>query len=439
MSFFRSIAVYALAALPVAGAAQISFSTAMDMALRSNPQVQLAEADVQRARAAVSEARDAYVPTLIGGSGLGESYGFPIGQPTLFNVASQSLLFNFSQHDYIRAARFSLTAANLSLADARQAAAEDAAVTYISLDRDIRRMETLQQELTFANRLVDIVQQRIDAGQDNALALTTAKLTAAQIKLALLHAQDDEEMDQAHLGRLMALPPRGLTTVSESIPTFPPLTSASAPEVATNTPSVDSAYANARSKQQLARGDAHYLYRPQIAFVAQYSLFSTFNNYQVYYNNFQQNNAAAGIQLTLPVVDVVHRAKARESAADAVHAQRQADIFRDQELDGRLKARHATAELMAKADVATLEQQIAQQQLDVLLVELQNGSGNGASPPSPKDEMSSRIAEREKQLALLDLSFQVKQAQLNLLRQMGDLEAWLKSAVGQTSLSATKP
>ena len=105
------------AAVTVPASAQISFSSAIDLALRNNPRVLAAEAEVDKARAGLEQARDIYIPTLVGGSGLGYSYGFPLGQPSVFNFTSQSLLLSFSQPDYIRAARASLTAANLALKD----------------------------------------------------------------------------------------------------------------------------------------------------------------------------------------------------------------------------------------------------------------------------------------------------------------------------------
>src|SRR5580698_3429683 len=109
---------FALAVTPAV--AQISFTTAIDLALKNSPKVMMAQADVDKSQAALEEIKNAYIPTLAGGSGLGWSYGFPLGQPSVFNFTSQSLLFSFSQKDYIRAALASLDAANLALRDARQ-------------------------------------------------------------------------------------------------------------------------------------------------------------------------------------------------------------------------------------------------------------------------------------------------------------------------------
>jgi outer membrane protein TolC len=425
-----------MAAMPAK--AQISFTTAVDLALKNSPRVMAAEAEVEKAQAGLSQARDVYIPTLVGGSGLGYSYGFPVGQPSVFNVTSQSLVFNFSQPDYIRAARASLNAANLALRDARQAVAEDTAITYLALDYDLRRQAALSDESGFAAKLISISQARLDAGQDTSIDLTHARLTAAQVRLARLRVEDDADADRMHLARLIGLPANGLSVVSSSIPGFTPPRAEGASQGPMASPAVESAYAIAQAKQQTAFGDARYLWRPQIYFAAQYNRFSKINNYDAYYKNFQHNNAGIGIEITLPVLDYVHKAKARESAAEAARAQHEADAARDQFLEGRLKVRRSTALLAARAEVADLDQQLAKQQLDVMLVQL-NTSGSSGAQMTPKDEQNSRIAEREKYIAYLEAGYQMKQAQINLMRQTGELENWLKSATQLQPQEASKP
>jgi outer membrane protein TolC len=435
------IACSALAGAAAPAIAQISFTTAVDLALKNSPKISIAQADVAKAQAALQELHDAYIPTVTGGMGLGPpSYGFPLGTPSLFNITSQSLVFSYSQRDYIRGAQAALKAANLALADARQGVAEDASITYLAVDRDTQRQAALREQAGFAAHLVSIVQDRLDAGQDTPMGLTSARLSAAQIRLAVLRADDEAAADQAHLAQLTGLPAKGLSVAGNSIPAFtaPTPDLSGAPQA--SSPAVDSAYASARAKREIAFGDARYLLRPQISFAAQYSRFAEFNNYQEYYLHFQQNNAAVGVQINLPVFDMVHRAKARESAADAAHSEHEADMMRDQFFESRLKAQHTTAELAARAEIAGLDQQLAQQQLEVLLIQLKAGNGSSSSVQmSPKDEQSSRIAERDKFLSALDADFQMRQAQINLLRQTGELDAWIRSAEQTQPLTLSKP
>jgi outer membrane protein TolC len=436
------IACSAFASVVAPACAQISFATAVDLALKSNPRVLTAHADVDKALAVVQQLRDAYIPAVVGGSGLGPpSYGFPLGQPSIFNITAQSLVFSYAQRDNLRAARASLDAANLTLKDVNEAVAEDTAITYLALNRDLQRQAALQQQQGFADHLVQIVQERLDAGQDTAIDLTTSQLTAAQIRLAHLRAEDETAIDQAHLAHLIGLPAQALGTTSESVPTLP---NPSSPDLTGTTlitsPAVDSAYAIARSKREIAFGEARYLWRPQITFDAQYSRFAKFNNLQDYYFRFQQNNAAVGVQITVPLYDKAHQARAREAAADAAHAEHEADSLRDQFFDSRLRARHTAAELSTRAEIATLDQRLAQQQLDVLLVQLKAGSGNLSGPQmSPKDGQTARIAEREKYVAVLNANFEAAQAQISLMRASGELESWLTAAARTQAPAPAKP
>jgi outer membrane protein TolC len=435
----RCVAFFVFAAAAAPAYAQISFSTAIGLAFKSNPKVLTAQAEVDKALATLQQLRDAFVPSIAGGSGVGPAaYGYPLGQPSIFNITAQSLVFSYSQHDYIRAAQAALDATRLNLKDIREGVAEDTAITYLALDRDMQRQAALQQQQGFADRLVSIVQQRLDAGQDTPIDLTSCRLTAAQIRLARLRAEDETAADQAHLARLIGLPAQGIGTTSSSVPPIPATASNLTDTTPLTSPAVESAYAIARSKRETAFGDARYLWRPQIYFQGQYSRYAKYTNIQDYYLRFQQNNAAVGVQITVPLYDVAHRAKERESAAEAARAQHEADSIRDQFFDSRMRARHTAAELSTRAEIATLDQQFAQQQLDIMLVQLKAGSGNLSGPQmTPKDEQTARITEREKFVALLNANFEAQQAAISLLRNTGELEAWIAEAAQTNPATAT--
>ncbi len=407
--------------------AQISFSSAIDLALRNSTKVKMAEADVAKTKAVLDESRDVFIPSLSAGSGLGYSYGFPVGQPTLYNFTLQSLVFDQSQKNYLRAARLGLQAANYALADARQAVAEDTALTYIALDHDLQRLDALQDQQGFATRLTEIVRDRLEADQDSRVEFTRARLSAAQVKLARLHTESDANFQRQHLANLTGLPADGLLTIHESIPQ-PPAPAHNTPTV--NIPAIQAAYANAQSKFQVAFGDSRKLYRPQVGFAAQYNRYAKFNNYQDYYNAFQVNNLGFGIQLTLPIFNATLRAKARETMADAIRAQHDATRVKNEFLEGRAKATNALPELAVRTEIAQLDRDLAQQQLEALQVQMNQGTGNpNAPPPTPKDEQNARIQERQKYLEVLDADLALRQTQISVLRATGELEQWLKSTV----------
>ena len=214
---------------------------------------------------------------------------------------------------------------------------------------------------------------------------------------------------------------------------------------------VASAFANAKAKQQQAQGDAYYRFRPQINFFGQYNRYATFtesfaqlqaidslnNNGQT---KLTANEGAIGVQITIPLFDTSHAAKARESAADAAHATHDAQAAQMDALDAQSRLRHSLSELQAQVEVADLQQQLAQQKLDILQQQLQSGTGNPNGPPmTPEDEQKDRIAERDNYLGVLDAVYQLRQAKIQLLRQTGGLIAWVKSAVSTTAPAAPAP
>jgi outer membrane protein TolC len=349
----------------------------------------------------------------------------------------QGVVLSWSQRDYIRAARFGLQAAILNLNEARAAVEEDTVVTYLALDRDLAREQALNEQLSHADELVRIVTDRLNAGVDNAMDLTQAKLSAAQIRLARLNAQDDTAADQLKLAHLIGLPSTNLSTVPDSVPHL------TAPESNTNlstlpdSPSVTAAFASARAKQQIAWGDAKKLYRPQVFLASQYSLFAKFNNYQVYFplnpatgkSVFQYNNAGIGISVSWPIFDRALKDKAAESAADAVHAFAEANTARIKDQEGHAQLSRSTSILSAKADVAALQQQLAAQQLAAIQTQLQASAANPNAPQrTPKDQATAEIDERGKFIDLLNSRFDLEQAQVQLMRSLGNLDSWLRAA-----------
>jgi hypothetical protein len=133
-------------------------------------------------------------------------------------------------------------------------------------------------------------------------------------------------------------------------------------------------------------------------------------------------------------VDKLKQAKGRETAADASHALHEAQNAQITALDGQSRLRHSITELEAQGEVAALQQQVAQQQLDILRLQLQAGNPDGPQM-TPKDEQNALIAERDKYLGVLDATFQLRQAEIRLIRQMGELETWLKSSASAPSLA----
>ncbi len=437
--------VLAASASGLDGAAQISLPSAVNLTLTNSPKVKVAQAEVARAIAVLAESKDAFVPAVAANGGVGKSTGAPLGPPIVFSISAQSLVYNSSQLDYIRAAKAGVESAQLALDATQSDAVEDATDTYIALDNALRRRQVETEALGFARQLVTVVEQRFNAGVDPRIELTRARHTEAQIHLQQLLVEDEIAEHAGHLARLTGLGAQGLTTDHGSIPVLqlPPPLKAAASSDPSHMIGISAAFAAARAKEYTAHGEQHYLLRPQVAFSANYSRISTaFTTYTQYYPYFAHagnsfNSLNLGVEVTVPILDMVHRAKYREAMADAARsladAQSQQMIF----VDGRDKLRRSAAELVARGELASLDRELAQDQLDAVLVRLQaNAGAMQGEQLTPKDEQNARLQERLRTLDMLNADLQLQQAEVMLMRQEGSLTSWLAATIPSAAAPA---
>jgi outer membrane protein TolC len=423
--------------------AQISLSSAVDLALRNDPRVKMAEADVKKAQAGLDATYDAYVPKVGLDAGYGKGIGVPTGLPTVVTLSSQSLIFNFSQKDNIRSAAAAVEAAKLALREMKDAVAEDVVTTYVNLASDQKRQQAMKDEYGYATRLQTIVQARTDAGQDSQTALLQARKIAKQIELDQLHLDDEAVILAHHLSVVIGLPDRGFQAVQSSIPSLPPVAEISKDALAdTDSYGVQSALLNAKSKRQYAFGMGRYVLRPQISLIANYSRIDTGqNDYTEYYPSFvgkSKNAESIYFAMQLPIFDRRHQDEAKQATADAIHAEREAEQQRNQFLDGRFRLRHNATELSLRCDLAEIDRDLATQQLNAVITQQSaDASGVDKMQMTPKDEQNARIEERQRTLDLLKAQFELDQTRVNLLRQTGQLDVWLKTSLGLPSGDST--
>jgi outer membrane protein TolC len=423
-----------LTACAAGASAQISLSSAVDLALKNDPKVRMSEAAVAKAEAALQGTHDVYIPTLSANGGYGQGFGVPTGLPTVFSLTSQSLVFNFSQHDNIRAAASGLAGAKLALKDTREQVEEDVVVTYLNLDSDTRALETMTTEHGDATKLVTIVQDRLDAGQDDRMSLLKAQRTATQIELSELNLQDEIAELSDHLSRMMGLPDDRLMAISGSIPALPSVQEASENGNESAGPGVLAGVESAKSKQEYSFGVNRYRLRPQMVFGVNYSRIDTGqNDYTTYYPNFagkSQNAVDVYVALIIPLYDRKHQDEANEAKAEATRAFFESEVQRQQFLEGRKKLRRSATELEKRSKLAELDEDISQEQLKAVLAQLSADSGSTSGQQmTPVDEQNARLKAGQQTIDLLNAQFQLSQAKVNLLRQTGQLENWLKGAI----------
>jgi outer membrane protein TolC len=433
----RVIVALGCAALPSLMHAQVSLGTVVDLAQKNSTGVRAAIADVNKARAVLSETKDAVIPSLEFNTGLPvfPEVGFTGQPPSIWSATVQALVYSIPQKKYMDAANLGLLAAKTRLKDAREQVALDASTAYIELDLVERELEIAQREEQDARKLVEIEQQRTEAGVDALSELLKAKLTAAQVKLKRIHAETRAANLEKQLSALTGLPLGSIKVDHASIPEIPEVRG-DAPK--RDTSGIQAARMIANSKYLQAKGDYESNILPELRFFMQYNRNTTLlNEVNTFFaHDLPPNNLASGISVHIPLFDMGRRARARESAADALRSKVEAEQAEKQndlaitDLDGSIR------ELDAQAEIATLQQQIASEQLKTVLAQLDSGNGSGAGPGSqpqisPKMEQLARIDESQKIQDSLDAGFDLAKARLNLLRALGHMDDWLHELKGK--------
>ena len=423
-------AVFAAAA--AAAPAQVSLTTVVELAQKNSVTVHLAQADLQKATAELAQSRDAFIPSVSFGSGLPAfpEVGFTGSLPSIWGSTIHSLVFSMPQNQYVHAAHAAVQAAQLSLKDAQEQAALDASSAYIELDTVDQELEAARQQEQDAARLVEIEQQRAEAGVDPLSTLLQAQLTAAQLKLSRLHLETRAAVQAKQLATLTGLPVGSINPDHASIPEIPAVTGDRAP---IPTAGLESAQTMALSRQRQAQGDKERVWLlPEIGFGAQYNRNTTLlNNIRNYFARpLPADNLSTGFSITVPLFDAGLHAKSRESNAEALRARVEAEQAQQQNDVQIAQLTASLRELDAQAEIASLKQQIAGEQLKSVAAQLELGNGAGIGPGatpqlSPTAEQQAHIDERQNYVDALDAGLNLSKARLNLLRALGHMQDWL--------------
>jgi outer membrane protein TolC len=420
----------ALLAIPKLGAAvdppagPIPFRNAVDLALQHSGVMGIAAINQWRARKAYEELRANYIPQLTIGSGLGYSYGFPLtlegSAPSVANFNSLQSFYNPSLRQFMKAAKIDWHAASLDIQDKRDAVILDTALTYAQLAQLTGKITALSEAQTAAEKAQFVSEQRLQEGVDSKLEVTKSQLITARIRLRIAEAQDQSDVLREHLSKLLGLPADQIAVQPDSMPQMPLISQDDdLPARAVGSSlAVKLAEQKVAAAQARANGEHKAAVMPTIDLASQYAYLAKFNNYDLYYKNYTANNFSGGLNLRVPIFNSVQKAKAQEADADALIAKKQADLTKNQVGENTLKLQRSLRQLSAARDVAKLEWEVSQGDLEGVKGRVQTGSAN------TRDEQNAEIDTHDKHAAYLDAEFELSRAELQLLRLTGELENW---------------
>jgi outer membrane protein TolC len=413
-----------LLALPAFGQ-RITLRRAVEATLSHSGGV-IPQIDEAHTYAAYREARGAYLPRVVVGSGLGGSFGFPLSlenaAPSLVNVTTQQVLYSPAQKAFVRAARSNWDAGKLQSEDQRLALVQDAVLTYIELNKWSQELDLLNTQLANNRQMEDVEQQRVKEGVDRPAEQDKARLATARVRVRIAEASGSADVMRMRLAQLTGLSAAELETDPDSIPSLPEFQQEDnlATKAINASAAVKAAEQQATAKRFTAEGEAKALL-PAVDIAGQYALLSNFNNYKTYIRNFQTHNASGGLVFRFPFLDPAQRARVAEAKAEAIRGGRDAEEAKNKVSLETLRLQRTVQELAASVEVAQLEYNLAQSELEIAQTRVKAETG------TLREEQDARGRVEQTYDALIDATLTLDKARIQLLHNTGDLEQWARS------------
>ncbi len=383
----------------------------------------IASLNLWRSHKVYQEARAHYIPQLTVGSGLGYSYGFPLtlegSAPSVVNFTSTQSLFNLSLKQFIKAAKIQWKAQSFDVDDKKNAVILDVALSYEQLESVASKTAALKQAQEAAEKGVYITQQRLKQGVGSQLDVTKSELIEARIRLRIAEAEGQQDVLREHLSKLIGVAATEIAVVPGSEPVLPLISQEDdyAARAVANSPIVHLAEQKAVAADVNAKGE-HRALLPFADLASQYAYLAKFNNYDLYFLRYSANNLAAGLNVKFPFLDYVQKDHAKQADADAMIAHKQADLTKNQVGEDALKLQRSIRQLEAARDVAKLDWQVSQGELEAIGPRMESGAA------TLRDQQNAELDANDKHAAYLDAEFELTRAELQLLRITGELENW---------------
>jgi outer membrane protein TolC len=409
--------------------AELTLKSALDEALKNSRDIALARirTNVARRRANVTHAR--FLPNLFTGSGVVYSNGIPETPggtaPSLFYLDFVETVFNPPLRGQYRAEKLGTEIEQLETVRTRDAVLVKTASTFLELKNVRHALDLLRQEGASSTRILDITRERVSEGRELSIEVTRAELTAARVEQRRLQRESRESVLEAQLRDLCGVAPGRRIELLDTMQTPNFAAVADRPERELIELGFESsiplrqAELDLRAKQERLKGEKGG-YFPTVDLIGKYSLLSRINNYDQFYKTFQKNNLNVGVQINIPIFSAHTTASVDLARADLHSSELELGAARSR-VEGEVRQdSRRVRETESAREVARLELKLAQQELQILQAQFEEGRA------SLRDLEKQHLEESAKWLAFLDADFENQRAGLELLRQTGQLSAVLQ-------------
>ena len=399
----------------------LTLKRAIELALQNSKDIQAAKLQASLADHSAQITKSQFLPNVSAGSGLGYTYGIPETPggraPAIFSMTYTEQIFNEPLRGQAKELTEQAKSQRILLEDARNSVIARTAAAYLELGMVRHSLDRLRKEQTSTEKILEVTQEREKENLELPVEVTRSQLSKARVVQRILQLEAREDELEVFLRGQCGLSQDAPIEVSpEELPGEAEQEGANLVAMAlqSNT-SLLASEADVRAKEFRLKGEKRGYY-PTLELVSVYSLLGRFNNYDQFFRTFQRNNYNAGMQIQVPLFSAqtkanIALAKVNLEVAKANLANKKNEVS----AAVRQKTRHMRERDAAK-EVARLELQLAQQDVQVLQSQFEEGKVN------LRELERARLQENEKWMLYLDANFQRQQAQLDLLQTAGQLD-----------------
>jgi len=405
----------------------MTLSQAVALALKQNPEIELARLDEENARHAVRLARDPFLPHVTAGSGLAYTNGFPMSiegsAPAIVQARASQYLFNRPQSYSIAQAKETARGAGFDVGSKRDEIAYRTAALYLDAERAARIGELARKEAESLQKVLETVQAQVTEGRALPLAEKQAAFSVARAR----QIAEQLEIEQAGAETSLAVAV-GLSAADRVHPVAEERAAPALPasEESAIEAAIESSNDIRKLQSQIAakgleiRGEKAARL-PRADLVAQYGLFSKFNNYDQYFAKFQRNNGEIGVSFQVPLFTPGVSSQLAQSATEVSHLRLELANARNRISADLQQSFRDVKKAQTSAEVARLDLEVTREQLNVNLALMQEGR------LTLRQVEESRIAESDKWIAFYDAQYALEKARWAVLRLTGQLVASIES------------
>jgi outer membrane protein TolC len=399
----------------------LTLQHAIQLALQNSKDIQLAKIQTGLADRSADITRAQFLPNIYAGSGAGYTFGIPETPggraPSIFSLTYQQEVLNEPLRGQAKELQEQASAQRIALTEVRNGVIVHSAMAYLEIEKVRHSLTLLRGEQESAEKILEVTKERQGEGFELPVEITKAQLTGAQVLQKILQLEGREDELQVYLKSQLGLAADQEIEVSpDDLPGEAEQQGANLVALALeNNTGLQLAQSDVRAREFRLKGEKRG-YFPTLQLVGIYSVLGKYNNFQEFFNHFERNNLNAGINVQVPIFSAktkanIGLAQVNLEAAKATLANRKSQVTADVRQKSRL-----VREKDAAKEVARLELQLAQQNVEVLQSQFGEGRIN------LREVERARVTENDRWMDFLDANFARQQAELELLQTAGQLD-----------------